>query len=67
MLILNRDVGQSIIIDGDIIIKVLSQLPKCIRLGIQAPSHINIIRSEVLNKNLWIPRYLTNQDKDDNI
>lgn len=67
MLILNREVGQSIIIDGEIIVKVLSQFPKYVRIGIQAPSHINIIRDEVLNKRLWVPRYLTNQEDSDNI
>lgn len=50
MLILNRDIGQSIIIDGDIIVKVLSQINKSIKLGIEAPEHINIIREEILHR-----------------
>jgi carbon storage regulator CsrA len=53
MLILNREVGQQIIIDGDIWIKVLSQCPKYVRLGIEAPAHINIVREEVLNHGIW--------------
>jgi carbon storage regulator len=53
MLILTRNVGEAIIIDGDIIIKILSHLNKSVRLGIEAPRHINIIREEVLHRKLW--------------
>lgn len=52
MLILNREVGQSIIIDGDIIVKILSNY-QSIRVGIQAPEHITILRKEILNKGIW--------------
>lgn len=47
MLVLNRKAGQSLTIDGNIKIKILSDFG-VVRLGIEAPKHIKIIRDELL-------------------
>ncbi len=48
MLVLKRQIGESIIIDGQIEIKILSDF-NGIRIGIEAPKHMNIIRAELKN------------------
>jgi len=50
MLVLSRYVGQSIIIDGDIIVKVLGDTHGQIKLGIDAPEDVPIHREEVYNR-----------------
>ena len=49
MLILGRQIGQSFYIDKDIKIKLLSIHGKQIRVGIEAPKNINIVREELLD------------------
>lgn len=48
MLILSRRPGDAIVIDGGIRIVVLASGQRCVRLGIEAPSQIGIVREEVL-------------------
>ena len=48
MLILSRRPGDAIVIDGGIRIVVLASGQRCVRLGIEAPSEIGIVREEVL-------------------
>lgn len=49
MLVLNRKAGESFTIDGRIIIKVLGESNNTpIRIGIEAPKHIKIVRNELL-------------------
>lgn len=48
MLILSRKPGDAILIDGDIRIVVLAVESGGVRLGIDAPSSIGIVREEVL-------------------
>lgn len=50
MLVLKRKAGESITIDGDIKIKILNNFGT-VRLGIDAPKHIQIVRDELLNEN----------------
>ena len=50
MLILTRRLDESIIIDDSIEIKLLNIQGKQIKLGIQAPNKVRIIRSELLNQ-----------------
>lgn len=50
MLVLSRRVGQEIIIDGDIVIKVVRIGPDSVRIGIEAPTDVKVIRAE-LSKN----------------
>ena len=51
MLVLNRRAGESFTIDDQIIIKVLGEFGSApIRIGIEAPKHIKIVRNELLKK-----------------
>lgn len=47
MLALSRRVGESIIIDNDIVVTVIGVSGDQVKLGIQAPSHIKIYREEI--------------------
>ena len=47
MLILTRKVGDAILIDGGIRIVVLANDARGIRLGIEAPPHVGIVREEI--------------------
>ena len=48
MLVLTRYPGQSIKIGKDITITVLGKNHNCIRLGLDAPKNINILREELI-------------------
>ena len=48
MLILSRKQGEAILMDGGIRIVVLSTENGGVRLGIEAPEHIGIVRAEIL-------------------
>ena len=50
MLILTRCTNESIIIDGDIKIIVLSADPNHVKLGFEAPDDVNIVREELLER-----------------
>jgi carbon storage regulator len=47
MLVLTRKLGETIVIDDNIIIKVVDIHGKQIRLGIEAPTEITIFRGEI--------------------
>ena len=47
MLILSRKPGESIVIDGRVIVKVVRVEGDCIKLGIEAPATISVHRQEV--------------------
>ena len=49
MLILSREAGDAIIIDGGIRIVVLACDRKGVRLGIEAPASVTILRSEIVD------------------
>lgn len=48
MLILQRKIGESLVIDKDITISVVSIDGTRVRLAISAPEHIQILRSELV-------------------
>ncbi|MBU1659385.1 carbon storage regulator CsrA [bacterium] len=50
MLVLARKLDESIVIGDNIIIKVVSIDKGVVKLGIEAPSKISIIRSELLEQ-----------------
>ena len=58
MLILTRRVGETIIIDDDIEVTVLSVKGKQVRLGIKAPEDIAVHREEIYER-------LMNDSKED--
>lgn len=47
MLVLSRKKGESIIIDGQIEVKVIAVAGEVIKLGIEAPKSVSIHRQEV--------------------
>ena len=49
MLILSRRVGESITIGKDIVIKVVEISGNQIRLGIDAPREVRVLREEIIN------------------
>jgi carbon storage regulator len=50
MLILSRRPGDAILIDGGIRIVVLASGQRCVRLGIEAPAQIGIVREEIVGR-----------------
>ena len=48
MLVLTRKVGERIVIDNRIVIEVISVQGGRIRLGIEAPADVHVLRSELL-------------------
>ncbi|MDQ1297641.1 MAG: carbon storage regulator [Campylobacterota bacterium] len=49
MLILSRKLDESIVIGDSIILKVVSIDKGSVKLGIDAPTHIRVLRSELIN------------------
>ena len=49
MLILGRRPGDSIVIEGGIRVVVLAVDRKSVRLGIEAPPHVSILRGEIVS------------------
>jgi len=49
MLILTRKAGESIVIANDIIVKVIETGKNSIRIGIDAPREISVLRQEVFD------------------
>ena len=47
MLVLTRKLGEEIVIDGDIIVTVVAVQGGKVRLGIKAPSYVQVDRQEV--------------------
>lgn len=47
MLVLSRKVGQEIVIDGNIKVRVLKVKGNTIRVGIEAPPEVHIVRGEL--------------------
>lgn len=50
MLVLNRCVGESIIIDNNIHVKIISLQGGQVRLGIEAPRNIQVHREEIFQR-----------------
>ncbi len=50
MLVLRRKEGQSLIIGDNIIVKVIEIEGRSVKIGIEAPKDISIVREELLEK-----------------
>lgn len=50
MLVLTRKIGESIIMNGDVKIKILEMRGKQVRIGIEAPKAVVIYREEIYQK-----------------
>lgn len=48
MLVLSRKVDESIVIGDDIVIKVISIEKGVVKLGVDAPKNVSIVRNELL-------------------
>jgi len=48
MLLLSRKCGESIVINDDIVVTVVSVERNRVRLGIRAPGHVPIFRQEIV-------------------
>jgi carbon storage regulator len=49
MLVLTRKLGEKVVIDGNITVTVVAIDANRVRLGIEAPGEVRIIRSELLD------------------
>jgi carbon storage regulator len=50
MLVLTRKAHERIVIDGSIVIEVLEVVGNRVRIGIQAPAGVTILREELLSR-----------------
>mgnify|MGYP003151381971 CR=1 FL=1 len=50
MLVLSRRMGESLVIDGVVVLTILEITRSAVRVGIEAPLSVNITRSELLEK-----------------
>ena len=50
MLLLTRNIGETIIIDGDVRITVMEVSGNQIRIGIDAPKNIKVYRNEIFER-----------------
>ncbi len=50
MLILKRKVGEAFIIDGDIKVTIFAIIDGRVKLGIEAPDDVHIVREEIADQ-----------------
>lgn len=50
MLVLSRKINEAIIIDGQIKVSIVAVKGNSVRLGIQAPPEVQVMREEVLTR-----------------
>lgn len=50
MLVLTRRVGEELVIGDNIVVKVLDIKGNQVRIGIEAPKEVSVVRSEILGK-----------------
>ena len=50
MLVLSRRIGESLVIGDDIVVTILEQRGDIIRIGVDAPRHIQVSRQELLTQ-----------------
>lgn len=55
MLVLSRKLGEELVIDGDIRVRVLRIAGGKVRLGIEAPTHCRIVRAELEERDDFAP------------
>jgi carbon storage regulator len=48
MLVLSRRIGERIVIDGQITVKIIEVQGEKVRLGIEAPADVRVLREELL-------------------
>lgn len=50
MLVLSRKPGERLLVGDDIVITIVRIGPNTVRIGIDAPGHLNIVREELLEQ-----------------
>ena len=63
MLVLTRKMGEEIIIDGSIRVKILAVTRNKIQLGIDAPPAVRVVREELLDRDAIIPQSIDAKSK----
>ncbi len=63
MLILTRKLNEEIKIGNDILVKVISISENNVKIGIEAPKGVQIIRSELYDKVIEVSSLATKQSK----
>lgn len=58
MLVLSRKVGEKIVINDNITLIVVAIRGNCVRLGIEAPDDVHVMRSELLDRASVSPRWI---------
>ena len=48
LLVLSRKIGEKILVGDDIVITIVRIGPNTVRVGINAPGHLNIVRDELV-------------------
>lgn len=48
MLVLSRKPGERLMVGDDVIITIVRITPNNVRVGIECPKHINVVREELL-------------------
>lgn len=54
MLVLTRRIGEELVIDGNIIVKVLAVNGRTIRLGVTAPPEVAVLRQEICQQHALV-------------
>jgi carbon storage regulator len=65
MLVLTRAPGERILIDGGIVVTVLSFNGRRCRIGIEAPSEVKVLREEVADRDSFDRESRRNDDRDE--
>ena len=50
MLVLSRRIGESVVIGDDIVVTILEQRGDIVRIGVDAPRHVQVSRQELLTE-----------------
>lgn len=51
MLVLSRRIGEALLINKDIVVRILGVNRGQVKIGVEAPKEVEVLREEVLDKN----------------
>lgn len=60
MLVLTRKAAETIRIGDNIVIKVIKTGPGCVKIGIEAPANVRILRGELIEEKHPVPSIPSN-------
>lgn len=64
MLVLSRKVDEKIMIGGDIVVTVLRSFGGKVRIGIEAPANVRVLRAELMGKPPSLPAKIPDGETD---